>query len=297
MKKILLALFLLILFLLLIFGGSYFLLTPSRGSVQWFAEDTTTKGNWYFNPVGSPIGKYGSYAHILPNSPQIGLEVPVDAFSAPIGFDLSDNTTWHLLGNPPYNWGSTQINGLPFYKANPPYWDEYVTQSPSVTYHVNGTLLGPTIKYPVFEYAWAEWHSNQTEPREVYYNTTILGTGDGPGWILACWDDGGERSQPVNGYMNFKLYFPEGSYLLSLYAYDFEGTRSSQEYRIYDETGTFLLDRKQIKGSIFDEGVYETFKVVAQPAGLTIIVQVYNDAGHGIGTSNVVLSGIFVDKL
>jgi hypothetical protein len=105
--------------------------------------------------------------------------------------------------------------------------------------------------------------------------------------------------------MNFTMHFPQGVWLLSLYAYDYQtDERFSQIYRIYNETGA-LLDSKHIEGATFDNGVYESFKVVAPDAGgLTIIVQVYNDAGHGTGpgfppdkTVNLALSGIFVDQL
>jgi len=275
--------------------------SQAQGTVNWFAEDTITKGDWYFNPVGSPMGVYGSYAHILPNAPQNETQIPIGNYTIPIG------NIW----DPPYNWTSSQINGIPFYRADPPYWDEYVTNMPPVTYYVNGTLFmlptGGSIQYPVFEWAYEDWHDTQTDPREVYYTTYIPGTenedgsGGGPGWRFAMWDDGNERSQPLNGYMNFTLTFPEGRYMLSLYAYDYErNSRSSQEYRIYDETGTTLLASKQISGAVFDEGVYENFMVDAPPGGFTIILQVYNDAGHGYQfepgkTWNLALSGIFVD--
>lgn len=456
-------------------------------TVEHFYTDTITKGDWFFNPQGSPIGIYGSYAHILPNVPQPRLEVPIGEYTVPVG----------SYSAPPYNWTSSQIAGLAHYKPNPPYWDEYVSQVPPVTYYVNGTeycpslrellnvegettyrraacwfagsgsspseitmtlnleagsyllslyildydttarrqvitvssgtatdnhnvnksfnsglyenffvhlsssgavtvtianyeggnavvsgvFLGTTsempatptedeisylgedstthgnwmgtygdigyikcawnvpeintpywswninydgysnvdytviasqyawtiktewveggcIQYPVFEWAWAGWHGSQTDPREVYYTTSIEGTGNGPGWRLATWDDGGERCQPKHGYMDFHLTFPEGTYLLSLYAYDYErNQRDSQEYQIWDETGTTLLASKQISGTAFDEGVYEIFKVVAPPEDCTIIVRVYNDAGHPTPTINLVLSGIFVDKV
>lgn len=280
------------------------------GSVAWYYEDTITGGDWYFNPIGSPINKYGSYAHILPNPNGTG-QIPIGSFSVPMGFDLSNSSTWPLLGDPPYNWTSLQIAGLLKYNStwplllNSPYWDEYVTQIPPVTYYVNGTEFTVnssfTIYYPVFEYNWTAWDTIQTDHRQVYY-TGLTGCGPGPGgWFYASWDDGGERCQPERGYMNFTLHFPMGVYLLSLYAYDFErGQRDSQEYRIYNEAG-MLLAVKRINGTKFDEGVYEIFRVFAPPAGLTIIVQVYNDGVHHadplVGTYNVVLSGIFVDPL
>ena len=263
------------------------------------AEDTKTKGDWWFNPVGSPIGRYGSCGHILPNSPQGDTQIPIGNFSVPIGGYID-------LPNPPYNWPWEQIAGLPFYKPNPSYWDEYVSGNSGVMYHVNGTRFipptGGVVQYPGFEYAWADWHGSQTDPREVWYNTTIPVIG-GPGWRLASWDDGGERCQPMHGYLNFTITFPkQGRYLLSLYAYDYERlSRWSEEYRIYDKTGMTLLATRQINGTVFDEGVYEIFMVNVPASGLKIVVQVFNDAGHvafpipSDRTNNVVLSGIFVD--
>ena len=463
--------------------------------VTWFAEDTTTKGNWYPTAAGSPIGVYGSYAYILPNPPLIRVEVPVGDYSFPVG-------GYSELPSPPYSWTGSQIGGLQYWDTHPPYpsdapyCDEYWSKIPEVTYEAIGTRidlgipfpprelidvidgtsyiraacgwrgttitltlslpagsqllslyildydttarretitvsdgvgvsatkivnyqfdgglyenffvyltsagtvtvtitwtaganavvsgvflsatsLTPTVpgvneirfenedattkgnwmgtygdlgyikcawnvpgtktnyswtfaydatgglfategsysadesqyawtaklplieyvQYPVFEWAWEGWQSSQgADPRRVYYP---VGSG-GNHWRLACWDDGGERCLPLHGYMNFPLFFPEGTYLLSLYAYDYErNQRTTQEYRIYDETMTPLTDPVQISGTAFDEGIYEIFMVVAPPGGLTIIVQVYNDAGHPSPTLNVLLSGIFVDKL
>lgn len=460
-------------------------------TVEWLDEDTVTGGDWYFNPVGSPIGVYGSYAHILPNAPQNRLQVPIGDFSIPIG----------SYSDPPYSWTGSQIAGLTYYCADPSYWDEYVSQEPAVTYSVSGTLYKPEsasraiqnlegdtiyarpacwfagssnyakpitltmdlaagsyllslyimdydsglrlqeitvrlsetvhatrnvdhsfynglyqnffvhletaatveliithtqganavvsgvfltstsitpsnpfqdevywvsedlttqgawmgtygdigfikcawnlpetgrgpaylgwdpaydhaegiaytvdtalypwadksnviteIQYPVFEWAWQGWHETQTEHREVYYTTFIdPAVGGGPGWRLACWDGGGERSQPEHGYMDFILTFPEGTYLLSLYAYDYERTsRQSHEYRIY-ECGdmTAPVVTKRISGEAFDNGVYEIFTVAASAEGCTIVVRVYNDNGHP-STVNTLLSGIFIDKL
>ena len=267
--------------------------------VYWFAEDATTKGDWLFNPVGSPIGRYGSCGHILPNAPKNLTQIPIGNFSVPIG-------GYGDLPNPPYNWTTNQIAGIPSHRPDPPYWDEYVPDGSGVMYHVNGTkftpLGGGTVQYPGFEWAYADWHVSQTDPREVWYNTTIPGVG-GPGWRLASWDDGSERSQPMHGYLNFTLTFPrQGRYLLSLYAYDYERiSRWSQEYRIFDETGMMLLATRQINGTVFDEGVYEIFVVNVPASALTIVVQVFNDAGHVAApssldrTNNVILSGIFID--
>jgi hypothetical protein len=256
--------------------------------VSWVHEDTITKGNWYPNAAGSPIGVYGSYAHILPNPPESETQVPIGNFSVPIG-GYTD------LPNPPYSWIASQIAGLPFWTPNPPYLDEYQSQSPQVTYFTNGTLFDPIkaiIQYPTFEFAWELPQTSQgSDARRVFYPLADM-------WRLAAWDDGGERSFPTHGYINFTLFFPQGLYLLSLYAYDFERTsRQSEQYLIYDRTGTQLLASKQISGTTFDEGVFETFNVTAPIGGLKIIVQVYNDAGHPDLTNNVVLSGIFVDKL
>ena len=437
-------------------------------SVTWFAEDTVTKGDWYYNPVGSPIGVYGSYAYILPNPPVNRTEVPIGNFSVPVG-------GFSELPDPPYSWTSSQMAGLPYHKPNPTYWDEYYSQTPEVLYNVEGTRICtdsraltdgtyrkaacyfgdsfsvdidltsgtyqlsmylidwdsyaraeitaltsdgvttsvvvedfhegvyekffvhiPTdqtvtltitkteganglisgifldstvltpgdplvteinylgddwatqgdwigvygslgyilsgwnaalktpliwdpsydmsggvlfdnytvsgkvyawtgltplcIQYPMFEWGWYGFHSTQTEPREVYY--PIEGA-----WRLAAWDDGSERCKPTHASMNYNMFFPEGTYLLSLYAYDYEvWARESMEYIIYD---MFMneLARKRISGTAFDEGIYEIFKVEAPPEGCVITVQLYNDEGHPVPNLNILLSGIFVDKV
>lgn len=277
----------------------------TQGSVTWYAEDTTTHGNW--------VGTYGSYAHMLPCPPVNLLEIPIGSmFKLVCGVTPTIDT---------FNWTDNQISGLPYNKSSPPYWDEYASKYPYVTYKMDGTYIifadHTPVKEPVFEWAWDSPHATQTDLREVYYSgsykcatpigdCTDTGTCCGKGWRLACWDDGGERCQPVNGYFNVTMYFPQGTYLLSLYAYDYEHwPRDSQEYRIYSANGQTLLASHQISGQAFDDGVYATFKVVAPYRGLTIIVQVYNDAGHVSyqwpypqdRTYNVLLSGIFVDKI
>lgn len=254
--------------------------------VSWVHEDTLTKGNWYPSAIGSPIGRYGSCAYILPNPPVTFIQVPIGNFSVPIG-GYTD------LPNPPYNWTPNQYSGLPFWKPNSPYWDEFQSNIPKFTYFTNGTFYDPSkvrIQYPTFEWAWEDPQTSQgSDARRVYYPIAKM-------WRLAIWDDGGERSFPIHGYMNFTMFFPQGMYLLSLYAYDYEHTsRKSEEYRIYDATGTQLLASKQISGTIFDEGVFETFNVTAPFGGLTIKLQVYDDAGHPDNNVNVLLSGIFVD--
>jgi hypothetical protein len=272
--------------------------------VAWVGEDTLTQGDW-LHPKANPLGdcQYGKYAHILPNAPRIEKQIPIGNFTVPIGGYVD-------LPNPPFNWDPEQVEGVDKWKAEPPYYDEFVSQLQGFCYYVNGTRIypgtPPYIQYPVFEYAWDVWHVSQTDPREVYFTTSIPDTGNGPGWRLTCWDDGGERCQPEHGYFNVTLCFPGGTYFLSLYAYDYErDQRASQEYRIYDSTGTMLLASKQISGSTFDEGVYEIFRVNSPTGGSKIIVQVYNDAGHvpweeeyPVDKSlNVLLSGIFVDKI
>jgi len=473
---------------LIVFSLVPVLFAQATCSVEPWTTDIATKGDWYFNPIGSPIGVYGGCAYILPNPPVNLVEIPIGQFSYPIGFDVGDPSTWSQLGDSPYNWTSSQIGGLNWYKPDPNYWDEFysiIPGTPGFSYSVEGTKIcmddpraltdgtnrkaacyfagsspapsaidvtlnllagsyqlsmylidwdtnsraevaavssdgaydyidvinfqngvyvnffvhlptnqavtlevtkdvgtinsvisgiflcstaqipidpnvteigyigddwatqgnwigvygnlgsilcgwnAPTIKtnypwnssydlaagallgaysvdgyvwawtdilpgciqYPVFEWGWSDFTATQIGPRQVYYPQQQA-------WRYACWDDGNERCKPVNGYENFKLYFPEGIYMLSLYAYDYELTpRTTMEYRIYDETGINLLASKQVQEADLDGGVFEIFKVTAPPEGCTIIVQVYNDAGHPSPTLNVLLSGIFVDCL
>ncbi len=248
-------------------------------SVSWVGEDTLTKGDW-LHPKANPLGdcQYGKYAFILPNPPRTHYQIAIGNYTVPIGgiVDLPD---------PPFSWTQEQVDNLDAWRAEPPYYDEFVSQIQGFSYYINGTRIfpgePPYIQYPAFEFAWKDWDTSQTDPREVYFTRSIPDTGNGPGWRLTCWDDGGERCQPVHGYFNVTLCFPMGAYVLSLYAYDYETTsRYSEEYRIYDETGTQLLASKQIAGTVFDGGVYEIFRVNAPKGGSKIIVQVYNDAGH-----------------
>ncbi len=228
------------------------------------------------------------------------LEIPVSCFSKPCGSGGSS-----ALANPPYDWTPTQIAGLAYWKTYSNFGNEYYSKSPAVTYSMQGTLMkvppsGPTIQYPVFDWAWAGFTSTQTDHREVYYPTQNE-------WRLACWDDGGERGQPIHGYIDFTLTFPKGTYSLTIYAYDLEASRTSETFNIYDVTGTHLLASQQISNNLpvtgsntFANGVYETFKVTVSGYSGSIILQVYNDLGHNTvapSNNNVVLSGIFVNKM
>jgi hypothetical protein len=155
------------------------------------------------------------------------------------------------------------------------------------------------------EWAWNTMHDfvGGQDPREAYYPSLNQ-------WRLACWDDGAERCNPKDSYMNFTLNFPEGTYLLSFYAYDYEklqpghiAARDSQEYRVFSDNGTLMTTRR-ISGIAFDDGVYEIFKVNAVDESCTFVVQVYNDGGHYSTkprppehTINTLVSAIFVDKL
>jgi hypothetical protein len=270
--------------------------------VTYYAEDTITGGNWT-NAIGSPVHTYGSYARILPN-PNGLFQQAIGSFSYPTGY-FTNHT---LLENAPFNWTVGQVLGLQWYQPNSPYTDEYVNAtppgSPPVLYFINGTTFTtgttpPIVQYPAFEWNWSGFDTTQVDHREVYYNNAS-GT-CGVGYRYACWDDGGERSQPVNGYINITMHFPNGTWLLSLYSYNSVGLdaalRESEVYNIYDATGTTLLASKQVSGSSWNNGVYEIFSVTAPLSGLTIIVQVYNDLGHPTPNLNVLLSGIFVDRL
>jgi hypothetical protein len=301
---------------------------PSTGSVVWTKEDTTTQGNWQ--------NTYGKCAHIFPGAPSGGFQIPEGPMEVP-GGDGTSFTDPYLLQGTIYAWDPNQINGYANWylghearASTPPYWDEYVVANPSnpvITYSLDGTReyagtpIDKWIEYPVFTFAWSGFFTNRADlkypnydgwdttlmdPRPLYYTQNTPDVG-GPGWRAAAWDDGGERCQPPYGYMNFTLVFPiKGSYVLSLYAYDYEDvSRWSQEYRIYNEAGNQLLASKEIEGTVFDNGVYESFKVTVPDGGMTIILQVYNNAGHvpyvfgetypADKTNNVVLSGIFVE--
>jgi hypothetical protein len=274
----------------------------ATGPVNFYAEDTITGGNWT-NAIGSPVHTYGSYARILPN-PNGQDQQAIGGFSVPVGY----STNHTKLEDPPFNWTAGQVLGLQWYQPNSPYRDEYVNAtppgSPPVLYFINGTTFAtggnpPIVQYPTFEWNWSGWDATQADHREVYYNNAS-GT-CGVGYRYACWDDGGERSQPVNGYFNVTMTFPNGTWLLSLYGYNSVGLdaaqRVSETYNIYDATGTTLLASKSVSGSAWNGGVYEIFSVIAPLSGLTIIVQVYNNPGHPTPTLNVLLSGIFVDRL
>lgn len=254
------------------------------GTVFYLGKDNLTQGDWQ-NAKASPIGVYGSYAHILPNPPKCKTEIPVGNFSVPTG----------VFNYPDYGWTPNQILGLPYNRTDPTYWDEYVSLEPRINYTLTGALqnlLGiGTIQYPVFEWAWDGF--NSTDPRAAHFKTHVEGAG-GPGTRLTCWDDGSERDKifPMTseGYFNVTMEFPQGVFMLSLYAYDKErNERPNQTIFITNESGEVLVSAV-MDGPEFDEGIYLQF-LVCGPT--TIIVHVM----RGPESANALLSGIFVDKL
>ena len=273
------------------------------GAVFYLGKDTLTQGNWT-NAQGSPIGVYGSYAHILPNAPVNHTEIPINNFSIPAGgYDPGD------LLNPPYNWTTNQVEGLQYYMANPPYWDEYVSKQPVINYSLNGTLYDG-IQYPAFEWLWNEQYDpsyqidpygqvwNTTDPRACWFTTTTNRSGTwigGPGTRLTAWDDGSERGFPSDGYFNVTMEFPDGIFMLSLYAYDYEREVKGQDWRpsqsvyITDMAGNVLASGG-MSGTQFDEGIYLQF-LVCGPANIVVHTVKHEDS------INAVLSGIFVDKM
>jgi len=81
-------------------------------------------------------------------------------------------------------------------------------------------------------------------------------------WRLTCWDDGSERdtrdgmSDDIHseGYFNVTLEFPEGKFMLSLYAYNYERDhRPNQTIIIVGESGDVLASAI-MDGTEFDEG-------------------------------------------
>jgi hypothetical protein len=454
--------------------------------VKHIGSDTITKGDWFFNPEGSPIGRYGSCAYILPNPPRNKVEEVVGNFHAPVGFDIDVSNTYNLLGQSPWDWTPSQILGLDNYRPDSPYFDEFWTadgmetfdytlsgtymkldsrslvdkdelftraacwfagsgSSPSeldielnipageymlslylidwdnagrketvtveiftseesesvdsfydgvyvnffvnlpdantvkinvskilganavvsgvflssttetaadssiielrplasdtdtqgnwvgtygnigwvlsaydvpstkvvytwsanydrsynIDYSVSGTQYAwndiaaftEAIQYPVFEWAWDFAKENRpTDLRAAYYPIMQK-------WRPAVWDDGGERGKPEHGYFDFNLHFPEGRYMLSLYTYDWERTRSSQEYQLFNANDLeTILASSVVSGTDFNEGVYESFVLEAGAGGRDMVVRVYNDQGYPTNI-NVLLQGVFVDCL
>ena len=224
---------------------------------------------------------------------------PADAQIAEIGFVEAD---WDTQGGWVGSYG-----GLGYVLAGwnaPPStalaWDASLDAAGGVldgNYSVDGTVFAwsdfqsytECVQYPVFEWAWEEYQELPSDPRAVYFPSQDK-------WRLTVWDDGGERGTPVNGYIDFNLFFPEGQYLLSLYTYDYEtNQRESVEFVLYDENGAELASR-QVSGDALDGGAYEQFVVDVPAGGGSLIVQVVNDAGYP-ASLNTLLAGIFVDCL
>lgn len=283
MKLKIFAVFMLV---ILMVGNICLISARTPPTVTWIANDTTTKGNW--------VGVYGSYAYILPLAgDRRGQEVPIGSFERP--------PSNYVIGSPPFYWYNNQYSNLQYASTDPPYNDEFWTLSPKVHYNAKGTKMPvdegfAPIQQPLFEWEWSVWHATQTDPREVFYPAHNA-------WKLASWDDGGERGCPAHGYMEFYIRLPTGKWRVTLYAFDYEGySRSTQLYQVMEKNGNVILAERQIGGTQFDEGIHVTFEVTNPNNNSFFTFRVYNDAGYGrepwIGTSlNVVLSGIFVDKV
>jgi hypothetical protein len=193
---------------------------------------------------------------------------------------------------------------------DPPYWDEYVPDASfPVTYSMSGTHIpdgggDDSVQYPTFEFAWDNWGS--ADPRAAVFETHIVRTTTdgtvvdigGPGRRCTSWDCGAERGFPEDGYFDVNLTFTSGSFasktfLLSLYAYDFEMWSRGDEYiTVYDKTMTNVLASYTIAAADLDNSIYVQFWVGAPT---TIVVRIMKQPGTPL-TTNAVLSGIFFDS-
>jgi len=245
------------------------ILLNRTGSVYYLGKDLVTKGNWN--------GTYGSYAYVLPDAPRKAVPVPVGNYSMPTGsLTLRD-----------YGWVDYQVQGLTYNRPDPPYWDVFKSEQPAIAYRLVGTLyrndMG-SIQYPVFEWAWGD-----TSARK---DARVLDWPDGSGKKATCWEDGSDRGFPRNGYFNIEMEFPSGTYLLSLYAYDYERKgRSVQEIVVKDNSNSSLTTSTTTIGDKeFDEGIYLKFAIFG-PSNVLIQVRRSSDS------VNAILSGIFVDRI
>jgi hypothetical protein len=181
-------------------------------TVSWTGEDTTTKGDW--------VGSYGDYAHILPSAPVNRVEIPAGDYG--LSTPISGYTdTW--------GWTSSQLAGLAsYYKPSPTYWDEYVSDTPAVTYSVAGTEMPLPSSGP---------------------DERALETPDESQRRAACyWSNTAET---------VTLTVPSGFYQMAVYLVDWDSTARAETLSVTDSTGTVA---PSVSG--FNGGVYEVFDEV-----------------------------------
>jgi hypothetical protein len=306
-----------------------------KSPAVWVNEDLTTGGNW-LNAVGSPIGAYGTCAHILPG--YATGETPVGEVSiGGVGTDFSTLISTLAPYGDPWAIIGAQLDGAGAWKAESPYYDEYnLAANPSVctfSYFITGPTVNIpavgshpaiTVQYPAFTWQWRDshpigtgpdansWYSTSQNFQDVPYvingqaYTGPKGSGPAsassltPAWGALSWDSGGERQfnslyrASYTDYFDFHLSFSNaGTYLVSLYAYDADNGRTTQEYQIMNSAATIVLADKVVSESAMNTGAYESFKITAPTGPYTIVMRVLNnDPNHSI---NTVLSGVFTE--
>jgi len=149
--------------------------------------------------------------------------------------------------------------------------------------------------YPyIGQYAAYEWVNNSTatalDPRMLIYPVPKIYNGYPPTPLdrryFAVWDSG-----ELNGLLDhftMKLRIPEGSYIFSVYAADFEQVGRSETVEIWNEMMTTLLDSQHITAAEINNGIYLQWLVQGP---ITINIKVIADPGN----LNSFLNGIFLN--
>jgi hypothetical protein len=201
---------------------------------------------------------------------------------------------YHLL--PGFNVPTSDVKYTPIDKA----YD--VTNIPSGSYSVSGGVFqyaaGDARTYGAYPYIGLysayEWVDNSTatalDTRMLMYPEDKIYYGYPPTPLdrryFGVWDSG-ELNGLLNNFM-IRLRIPEGRYLLSIYAADFEQIGRSETIEIWNEPMTTMLNSQHITAAEINNGIYLQWYV----EGPRIInIKAIADQGN----LNSLINGIFMN--
>ncbi len=300
---------------------------PGGGLQRRLEVNVTSSGDWDAATLGNTFPKNfaaGTYAIFEVNSDgTIKIEVTnlgfadryavisgifLDSVSGPltgvsfVGTDRYTKGNWRSsYGNDYYllagfNVPASNVSYTPINKAHdvtniPP--GSYTVSSGAFQFAADDTRTYGAYPY-IGQYAAYEWVDNSTatalDTRMLMYPIPKIYNGYPPTPLdrryFGVWDSG-----ELNGLLDhftMKLRIPEGGYIFSIYAADFEQIGRSETVEIWNEMMTNLLDSQHITAAEINNGIYIQWLVQGP---IVINIKVIADPGN----LNSFINGIFLN--
>lgn len=239
-----------------VIAGIFLDSTSGVTGVNFLEFDRRTKGNW--RP------KYGNSFYLFP-----GFNVPVSN-TAYVPINKAYDETDIPSGNYDVSTGVCQFaaDDARTYGMYP-----YIGQYAAYAWTINNTATASDMRLPIYP------------QQKIYhgYPPTPLN-----GRIYGQWDSG--ELDGLLTYFIIKVIIPEGDYMFSIYAVDFERYGRSETIEVWDGSMAHMLDSQYITADQINNGIYVQW-FIRGPR--TINLKVIADPGN----LNSFIDGMFLDCL